>query len=210
MAQRKVHIKGLLPHLLYEPEGRDRALPLVLFLHGAAETGVNLDRVKRHGPPKVVPRTPLPFFRVISPQNPPGFHWVQLLDDLRALLEDAFERYPVDRTRVYLTGLSMGGYGAWYLASAYPELFAALVPVCGGGDPDEACNLKDIPTWAFHGAKDDVVPPSESVQMVEALEKCGGDVRLTLYPDLGHNSWTRTYNNMELYSWMLQHRNRSS
>ena len=135
---------------------------------------------------------------------------MQLLDDLRALLEDAFERYPVDRTRVYLTGLSMGGYGAWYLASAYPELFAALVPVCGGGDPDEACTLKDIPTWAFHGAKDDVVPPSESVQMVEALKQCGGDVRLTLYPDLGHNSWTRTYNTMELYSWMLQHRNRSS
>lgn len=90
------------------------------------------------------------------------------------------------------------------LASAYPELFAALAPVCGGGDPDEACKLKDIPTWAFHGAKDDVVPPSESIQMVEALKQCGGDVRLTLYPELAHNSWTRTYNNLELYSWMLK------
>jgi len=177
----------------------------MLFLHGAAETGLELDRVKKHGPPKVVPRTPLPFFRVISPQNPPGFHWVQLLDDLRALLEDAFERYPVDRTRVYLTGLSMGGYGAWGLAGAYPELFAALVPVCGGGDPDTACALKDIPTWAFHGAKDTVIPPSESEKMVEALGACGGDVRLTLYPDLGHDAWTRTYADMALYAWLLKH-----
>jgi len=182
----------------------------MLFLHGAAESGLDLDRVKRHGPPKVVPRTPLPFFRVISPQCPPGFHWVQLLDALRELLEDAFERYPVDRTRVYLTGLSMGGYGSWYLASAYPELFAALVPVCGGGDPNEACKLKSIPTWAFHGAKDTVVPPSESEEMVGALKGCGGDVRLTLYPDLAHNSWTRTYNDLQLYNWLLQQRKGSS
>lgn len=125
---------------------------------------------------------------------------MQLLGDLRALLDDAFGRYPVDRTRVYLTGLSVGGYGAWRLASAYPELFAALVPVCGGGDPDRACTLEEVPTWAFHGAKDEVVPPSESVRMVEALEQCGGDVRLTLYPDLAHNAWTRTYANMELYA----------
>jgi predicted peptidase len=206
MAQREVYLRGLLPHLLYEPHDRTRPYPLMLFLHGAAETGTELDLVKKHGPPKVVPRTPLPFFRVISPQCPPGFHWVQLLDDLRALLEDAFERYPVDRTRVYLTGLSIGGYGSWYLASAYPELFAALVPICGGGDTSEACNLKDIPTWAFHGARDDVVPPAESIEMVEALKACGGDVRLTLYPNLGHNSWTRTYNNMELYAWLLRHR----
>jgi predicted peptidase len=210
MAQRAVNLEGFLPHLLYEPEDRSRTYPLMLFLHGAGEAGSDLNRVKRHGPPKVVPRTPLPFFRVISPQCPPGFHWVQLLDDLRALLEDAFERYPVDRTRVYLTGLSMGGYGAWYLASAYPQLFAALVPICGGGDPDEACNLKDIPTWAFHGAKDTVVPASASQEMVAALEACGGNVRLTLYPDLGHNAWTRTYNNMELYSWLLQHQKGSS
>ncbi len=209
MAQREVHLKGLLPHLLYEPEARDRALPLMLFLHGSGETGRDLDLVKKHGPPKVAPRIPLPFFRVISPQNPPGSSWVQLLDDLRALLEDAFGRYPVDRTRVYLTGLSMGGYGSWYLASAYPELFAALVPICGGGDTSEACNLKDIPTWAFHGEKDDVVPPSESVEMVEALKQCGGDVRLTLYPDLGHNSWTRAYNDMELYSWLLRQKKTS-
>ena len=209
MAQREVHLKGLLPHLLYEPEDRGQALPLMLFLHGAGEAGVDLERVKKHGPPKVVPRIPLPFFRVISPQCPPGFHWVQLLDGLRALLEDAFERYPVDQSRVYLTGLSMGGYGAWYLASAYPELFAALVPIAGGGDPNEACNLKGIPTWAFHGAQDTVVPPSASQEMVEALKQCGGDVRLTLYPDLGHNSWTRAYNNMELYSWLLQRKKRS-
>jgi predicted peptidase len=210
MAQREVHLKGLLPHLLYEPETRGRSLPLMLFLHGAGETGRDLDLVKKHGPPKVAPRIPLPFFRVISPQNPPGSSWVQLLDDLRALLEDAFERYPVDRTRVYLTGLSMGGYGSWYLASAYPELFAALVPICGGGDTSEACALKDIPTWAFHGEKDDVVPPSESIEMVEALKACGGDARLTLYPDLGHNSWTRAYNNMELYAWLLRHKRHAS
>ncbi|NVM57487.1 MAG: prolyl oligopeptidase family serine peptidase, partial [Desulfobacterales bacterium] len=102
-----------------------------------------------------------------------------------------------------LTGLSMGGYGTWSLALAQPERFAAVVPICGSGKPYLACRLKDLPVWAFHGALDKLVPPKESEKMVAAIKRCGGSPRLTIYPDAGHDSWTRTYDNPELYEWLL-------
>ena len=114
--------------------------------------------------------------------------------------------YRVDPDRVYLTGLSMGGYGTWALAAAHPEKFAAAVPICGGGDPDTAPRLKDIPLWVFHGAKDSTVLPRESKRMVEAVKKAGGDVKLTIYLDAGHDSWTATYDNPDLYKWLLDHK----
>jgi predicted peptidase len=100
----------------------------------------------------------------------------------------------------------MGGYGSWKLAKLYPERFAAVAPICGGGDPGQADRLKDIPIWVFHGAKDPVVPLSESERMVEALKAVGGNVRFTVYPDAEHDSWTQTYDNPELYEWFLQQR----
>ncbi|MFB0516806.1 MAG: alpha/beta hydrolase-fold protein, partial [Candidatus Neomarinimicrobiota bacterium] len=105
--------------------------------------------------------------------------------------------------RIYLTGLSMGGYGTWSLALAQPERFAAIAPICGGGDRRQACRLKDLPVWAFHGARDKVVPVRRTKRMVRAIEKCGGSPRLTIYLDAGHDSWTRTYDNPELYEWLL-------
>ena len=103
-------------------------------------------------------------------------------------------KYKVDKQRMYLTGLSMGGYGTWTLAAAYPRVFAAAVPICGGGDPKKAEQLVHLPIWAFHGAKDSVVPPSRSETMVEAIKTAGGkNVKLTIYPDAGHDSWTQTY-----------------
>jgi predicted peptidase len=106
---------------------------------------------------------------------------------------------------VYLTGLSMGGFGTWSLAAAHPEKFAAIAPICGGGEPRTARRLKSIPTWVFHGAKDPTVPLARSEAMVQALKKAGGDVKFTVYRDAGHDSWTETYNNPKLYEWFLAH-----
>jgi predicted peptidase len=122
------------------------------------------------------------------------------------LLDDVVAKCSVDKERIYLTGLSMGGYGAWALASAYPERFAAITPICGGGRGFMADKLKDVPVWAFHGAKDNVVPLKESEEMVNAVKNRGGDAKLTVYPEAGHDSWTETYNNPQLYEWFLQHR----
>src|SRR5690606_8210741 len=110
------------------------------------------------------------------------------------ILEKSLAELPgVDRDRVYLTGLSMGGYGSWELAARKPELFAAVVPICGGGDVKQAPRLAKLPIWAFHGAADDVVPVKCTQEMIEAIREAGGDPRYTEYPGVGHDSWTRTY-----------------
>jgi predicted peptidase len=110
---------------------------------------------------------------------------------------------------MYVTGLSMGGFGTWTILAKYPNLFAAAVPICGGGDPATAESIKHIPIWAFHGAKDNVVPLERSRQMVDAIERVGGNAKLTVYPEAGHNSWSETYDNPEVYQWLLEHRRHS-
>ena len=190
--------------------GGKRKWPLILFLHGAGERGDDLELVKKHGIPKIVEQgTDLPFI-TLSPQCPQDTWWGTHTDALSALLDDVVATHAVDTDRLYLTGLSMGGYGTWQFAALYPRRFAALVPICGGGPwmygfPDKVSVLKDIPVWVFHGAKDKTVLPSESRRMVKALKACGGDVRLTIYPEADHDSWTQTYANPELYEWFLQH-----
>jgi predicted peptidase len=129
-----------------------------------------------------------------------------MADELNDLLQEIIRMHRVDRQRIYLTGLSMGGYGTWSLAMAYPDTFAALAPVCGGGDPGRVGRIKHLPIWVFHGAKDDIVPFEESESMVKALRRAGNDVRFTVYPDARHDSWTETYNNPRLYEWFLSHR----
>lgn len=202
----KVTITVRLRYLLYlppeyKPDGKP--WPLLVFLHGMGETGNNLELVKRHGPPKLIAQGKHFPFIVLSPQTPrPGWN----PDAVVALIDAICEHYNVDRSRIYLTGLSMGGFGTWATAAAYPDRFAAIAPICGGGDPRWAERLKDIPIWVFHGAKDQVVPVAFSERMVEAIKAAGGNVKFTVYPDAGHDSWTVTYNNPELYNWFLQHR----
>lgn len=202
----KVTITVRLKYLLYlppeyKPDGDP--WPLLVFLHGMGESGDNLEMVKRHGPPKLIAEGKHFPFIVLSPQAPrPGWN----VHAVAALIDAIAERYNVDRSRIYLTGLSMGGFGTWALAAEYPEKFAAIAPICGGGDPRTAPRLKDIPVWVFHGAKDPVVPLAASQRMVDALKAVGGNVRFTVYPDAGHDSWTVTYNNPELYEWFLKHR----
>ncbi|MEA3345698.1 MAG: prolyl oligopeptidase family serine peptidase [Chloroflexota bacterium] len=206
-----------LKYLLYLPQDydgdSDTRWPLILFLHGAGERGDDLELVKIHGIPKIVEeRDNFPFITV-SPQCPKGSLWNDHFEALEALLREAEETYRVDPERIYLTGLSMGGYGSWHFATLHPKRFAAVVPICGGampmyGFPERVSVLKDVPIWAFHGAKDSTVPIEESQKLVDVLKEHEGNVRFTVYPDAEHDSWTRTYDNPELYEWLLQQRRR--
>ena len=208
--------EGETQYLLFLPKdysAKDsKRWPLMLFLHGAGERGTDVQRVVIHGPPMLVKQGREFPFILVAPQCPEGKQWDN--DGLLKLLEHITEKYSVDTNRVYLTGLSMGGYGTWKLGVAHPELFAAIVPICGGGETiavflaarERAAALKSLPVWAFHGGKDPVVPLSESERMVDALKKIGGkEVKLTVYPEAGHNSWTETYNNPALYEWLATH-----
>ncbi len=194
-------------YLIYLPRtyGKERKQwPLLLFLHGAGERGDDLAKVKTHGPPKLVEAgRDFPFI-LVSPQCPKDQWWEA--DVLGALLEQVVEQYDVDQERVCVTGLSMGGYGSWRLAAAYPNRFAAVAPVCGGGQPDKADTIAHLPIWVFHGAKDTVVPMSQSEDMVVALKQYGSDVKFTVYPDAGHDAWTATYSNEAFYDWLLAQR----
>ncbi len=198
-----------LGYLLFLPQdyGADAAekWPLILYLHGIGERGIDLELVKTHGIPKVAERQPGFAFVGLSPQCPDGTFWWEHLRVLKALLDDTIAKYAIDDRRVYLTGNSMGGYGTWSLAAAYPNRFAAIAPICGGGCLEMASALKGVPAWAFHGAEDPLVPLKESQRMVDALKACGGNVRFTVYAGVGHDSWTQTYENPELYSWFLRH-----
>jgi predicted peptidase len=197
-----------LHYLLYLPADYDtldlqpsKRWPLMLFLHGAGERGDNLKLVMRHGPPRLVKEGQQFQFIIVSPQCPKNEFWTGKGALLAALLDEIKNNYAVDSDRMYLTGMSMGGYGTWALAIAYPDRFAAIAPVCGGGNPLKVCAIRSVPVWCFHGAEDDIVPLEESQTMVDALQTCGGNIRFTIYPHTGHDSWTQTYANPLLYAW---------
>jgi predicted peptidase len=209
----------------YEPDGKK--WPLLLFLHGLGEcSDRELDRVKIHGPPKIVESQPDFPFIVVSPQLPPPAGYKEgakyTYEELHRLVDGAWKPEPlitlvdhvanqlhVDQSRIYVTGLSMGGYGTWRLVAAHHERFAAAVPICGGGEPEKMAKpLARVPIWAFHGAKDTVVLLSESEKIVDAVKRAGGDVKLTVYPDVEHNSWGATYDNPEVLNWLLAHQKR--
>ncbi len=202
-------------YLLYLPGGYredpDKQWPLVLFLHGSDERGNDPGELVANGLPKLLTTT-LEFPAIVlSPQAPEdSVWWGAPLDEVSALLDHVQAKYAVDPKRVYLTGLSMGGFGAWALALREPQRFAALVPIAGGWDserdtiPGNICDIKAVPIWVFHGAQDDIVLPKKSQLMVDALKKCGVEVRFTLYPDADHReSFERAYDDPELYAWMF-------
>jgi len=213
---RRVSERYKIKYLLFLPKGyhpkQAQRWPLIMFLHGLGERGDNLELVKIHGPPKNVEKQPDFPFILVSPQCPLGQWWSS--DVLNVLLDEVIAKNKVDTNRIYLTGLSMGGFGTWALALQNPERFAAIAPICGGGnpfppfgfDPHRAQALKTLGIWVFHGAKDTVVPVSESERMIKAMEVYGcQDVQSTFYPDANHDSWTETYNNPKLYEWFLHH-----
>ena len=201
---RKIDI-GFLVYLPadYEKDAAKR-WPLLVFLHGAGERGDDLSRVKIHGPAKHASQgRDFPFI-ILAPQCPENQWWD--IEALKVLLDSFLDQHRVDRQRIYLTGLSMGGYGTWSWAIDQPERFAAIAPICGGGTPHLAARLKSVPVWAFHGGKDPVINPEESQRMVRAVTDAGGNARLTIYPDATHDSWSITYENQELFDWLLSHR----
>ncbi len=203
-----------LNYLLYLPENYDQqeSWPVLLFLHGSGERGNDLEKVKIHGPAKLIEQGKEFPFIVVSPQCPEGYWWEPI--ELVALLDEISCNYKVDNKRVYVTGLSMGGFGTWRLAAYAPQRIAAIAPICGGGEPYWARRIGPIPVWAFHGGKDKGVPPERSLIMIEALKKVKTNPKfkaadnptpkITIYPNAGHDSWTETYNNPALYEWFLQ------
>lgn len=215
-----------LPYRLLKPAKYDAAqkYPLVVFLHGAGERGDDNKIQLVHGMGDFASpanREKYPCF-VIAPQCPKNERWVEvdwgaakhdmpeksaspmrLTHELMATLEKEFS---IDPTRIYITGLSMGGYGTWDAIQRHPDRFAAAIPICGGGDPKYAEKIKLIPLWAFHGAKDTAVKPERSRDMIAAIKQAGGAPKYTEYPDAGHDSWTATYKNPEVFAWLFAQR----
>lgn len=177
--------------------------PLLVFLHGSGERGTDLELVKKHGPPKLAGTRPeLESFYMLAPQCPLGRWWDTA--SVKDLIDQTVASQSVDSKRIYITGISMGGFATWTLLREHPGLIAAAVPICGAGDPASVSRFKSVPIWAFHGDKDEAVPVQRSIEMVEALKKVNGNIKFTLYPDTGHDSWTRTFDNPDLYRWLLE------
>lgn len=197
-----------LTYTVYLPDGYYRSTrrwPAILALHGSGTVGDDIGRVRASEIPRLLEEGRRLPFVVIAPLSPRQGWDVEALD---AVLGEALRKYRLDEDRIYLVGASMGGNGAWMLGAAHPERFAAVVPVCGWGDPASAARLRGVPTWAFHGDEDTVVRPERSWEMVTALEEAGGDVMLTIYPGVGHDSAKRTYADPTLYDWLRSHRRR--
>lgn len=195
--------------LLYLPQnfaahGAER-YPLLIFLHGSGESGDDIERVKINGPPKFLDSRPDFPFVVVAPQAASA-HVGFDVHELNLLLAQVLRRLPIDVDRVYLTGLSMGGRATYRWASSRPGTFAAIAPISGAGNPRAGCTLKSVPIWAFHGAKDDVVKTADDEAMVQAIKACGGDIKFTVYPELGHAAWEPAYEDPKLYAWLLSHR----
>lgn len=201
-------IRSTLHYLAFLPKSYSEAgegVPLIVFLHGSGERGHDLEKVKAWGPPAIAEKNRDFPFMVVAPQCPEGEQWHAL--SLKGMLDEVLGKYKVDRKRVYLTGLSMGGYGAWDLASRYPEYFAAAAPICGGGIARIVGNMRAIPTWVFHGKKDDAVPEGESARMVASLRAAGGNVKYTMLPEAGHvDAWVYAYGEAGLFEWFLKQR----
>ncbi len=178
--------------------------PFVLFLHGSHRRGSDLQRLNGTIPAKFMVKDGELQFIVVAPLCPKNENWE--CDSLDLFIDYLISDYPIDENRIYLTGISMGGFGTWELATAYPKRFAAIAPVCGGGDPDQAERLKDIPIWVFHGANDRVVSKRRYADpMVAAVRKHGGDVKYTVFKHTSHDIWRKVYTDYSLYEWFLEH-----
>lgn len=200
--------KERLDYLLYLPEGygkEHKKWPLVLFLHGRGE---KIEQLKQAGLPRQVEQKKDFPFIMVTPESP-GQGWD--VQNVNALLDEVVAKHKVDKDRIYVMGVSMGGFGAWALAAVYPDKFAAIIPICGGGNPGDAKKIKHLSIWVFHGAKDTTVPASRSEAMVKALKDAGAEhVKFTLYPDAGHDAWTETYRNPEVWEWLLKQKRSGS
>jgi len=213
------------PYAVYVPRAYDKEKewPLVVFLHGAGERGGDGLLPTNEGIGPAIRRNPERFPAVVLfPQCPKDTAWISLPKMLDDLIERTRKDYHIDEKRIYLTGLSMGGYGTWIWGATRADLFAAMMPICGGGKTDDlrhldkeqvtkdygtleerVAQLATVPIWAFHGAVDDVVPPERSREMVELVRTAGGAIQYTEYPGVKHNSWVQAYGDEEAIRWMF-------
>lgn len=198
-------------HTLFVPADYkdDRPYPLLVYLHGYGARGIDGAKPTTDGPGPFIQEREKTFdMLVLFPQSETGSWQADTADAQRAMaiLEEVIRDYAVDRQRIYLSGTSAGGFGTWSLAARYPRKWAAIVPICGGGDPPSAETIKHIPCWCFHGAGDNVIDVGQSRRMIEALQTAGASPRYTEYPDLGHGCWGRVYATPELWDWLRRQR----
>ena len=193
-------------YLLYLPKNykaTNRQYPLLIYLHGGSLRGNDLSKVKAYGPPQVVDQGKNFAFIIASPQCPAGKYW-STDNWFEPLYAELMAKYRIDSKRVYLTGISMGGYGTWQTAVAYPDKFAAIVPLCGGcDDSTQLCKISQVPVWTFHGAADEAIPVGVTERLVKILTDCGGNVRLTTLANEGHGI-EYLYEKKRLYKWLLK------
>jgi predicted peptidase len=185
----------------YNKDDAVKKWPLVIFLHGSGERGSELDLVRKNGLPFELDRRDDTPYIMIAPQCPANERWNVVV--LEALLANLLRCYSIDEKRVVVTGLSLGGFGSWAWACEHPERFAGVIPVCGGIEPAKTSTLKGMPIWAFHGDQDKAVPLERGQLAAEAAKKNGADVKFTVYPGVGHNSWEKAYAEPELEAWIL-------
>ena len=195
--------KCVFPYVAFKPEKTNNPA-LIIHLHGVGEKGnggEELEKVLLHGLPKTANDENLKNAILVMPQCPTETFWVARIESIKKFIDKISKKFKVDKNRIYLCGLSMGGFGTWYTALAYPDTFAAIAPCCGGGMPWLAKNLK-MPIWAFHGLDDTVVLPNQSIDMANALKEWHPDFNLTLYEGVGHDSWSKAFTG-ELIEWFL-------
>ncbi|MBD0258032.1 MAG: prolyl oligopeptidase family serine peptidase [Cytophagales bacterium] len=203
--------KGKYEYLLYVPKDysqQTHKYPLLIYLHGGSQRGNDLNKLKTYGLPHLVEQGREFPFIIASPQCPEGKYW-STEDWFDALYRELTAAYRIDKRSVYVTGISMGGYGAWQVAVDYPRAFAAVVPLCGGlNDSSQVCRINRVPVWTFHGTADDVIPIRETEKLVSGLQECKGQVMFTRLENEGH-SIQYLYERNDIYAWMLKHKLRT-
>ena len=190
-------------YIIKLPDNQKEKFPLLVFLHGSGERGTNLDLVKNHSP-FTYQNLMQKDVAILAPQCPENKWWDT--NAIYELIQSITSKYNVDKSRIYLTGLSMGGWGTWKLATEHPELFAAVAPVCGVTDVNILKNvevLQKMPIHIFHGALDDIVSPNMSIEIYQKLKKVNANCSLTIFPNDNHNSWDSTYSDPKFYEWLF-------
>ncbi len=200
--------EGTFPYIAYAPDNLSQNPALIVQLHGAGERGYgkeDLDKVLVHGLSKIVNDDNLKDCILVMPQCPSDSFWAAKVESINKFIDEIVEKYSIDEKRIYLCGLSMGGFGTWYTAMAYPQKFAAIAPCCGGGMAWNAGVLK-MPIWTFHGNDDTVVSPNQTREMVDALKNINPNLKYDFYDGVGHNSWDRAFSE-ELLKWFFLNKN---
>ncbi|MHC1770606.1 MAG: alpha/beta hydrolase-fold protein [Flexilinea sp.] len=203
----RINSENIFPYLIYYPDDYPLAnerLPLIVFLHGGGERGIDPHLLTCHSLPSLCERGLSERCLVFSPQCPEKGDWYLYIADLMDCIDQISDIYDPDDSKISLTGISMGAYGVWELAITYPSRFSALAPICGGGMAWRSNMLKNIPVWAFHGQIDEIVDVRCSVEMVNAVNQAGGNAKLTVYESIGHDSWNSAYNDPNLIKWLIQ------